>query len=168
MYKTFNPYYNPKKRPLPLKIVFNTDTVSELEQLQTNVKNELNKMSEFTVHELYSNVTTYNSIKFEKKHIEGIEGREVVVVTELDNTPIEPVMFYKSTGKSRGTGLENLWLLYGRIDDSGTYDMIIKPENELYKRIMNDKDKLLELKKWKRFINEQNVRISKKLFEMSV
>ena len=53
-------------------------------------------------------------------------------------------------------------------DQGGTTELTIGSINEVYKRIMNDKDKLLELKKWKRFITEQNVRISKKLFEKSV
>ena len=146
----------------PLKLII-TPEESEKYRIYDNIISRLKYMNREEVFYIYTNIGNY------KPKIVS----NVFVECDRFIIDVDGLKFYKSTGGSRGTGLEGIWLPYSYCyhDDWYNKDRVKKPEDEfLDDYLINKTDSTLiennknNLLRYKRFINEKNAIISKWLY----
>ena len=141
-------------------------TLSEAKKIYSDLgSNKINFTLEKEPAETISSNTIYNPI----------DKRDYVKVIEIDGKKLEkPLYFYKSTGTSRANPFDdppkNIWFPSGdKLFDINLFTNKLRI-NKLEDEYMEKPDKIIKeyesLLKFKRFVNENNAIISKRLREI--
>ena len=147
----------------------NINMSEEERKLDIDIQNAvtgLKNMGIKDVENIFSNISTIKPKIIEIYYDNDCE--RVILIAD-------GIKFYKSTGESRGTGLTNIWLPYERCGSDlikGKFrNKVIKQEDKYLNDFYINKNKsrliidnLHSLLLYKRFINEENARISKWLY----
>jgi hypothetical protein len=140
-------------------------------KISDDIKHSLNEMGEEHRNDIYSSIAS-SGIQLSNllySHIFTLQDRPIIFVYSIDidgaKTPIN-MAFYKSTGLSRGTGLEKTWLPTIGIDiisnsiikleEYYVYKYVISPNRISEITHPDNKQEVDDLLTYKRFINRNN------------
>jgi len=150
-----------------------TEEISIIQEKYNKIIEDLKHMNGIYVMELFG-VTDISNIKLLRVNKVGFMFEHYFIYIKSlmvgDEEVIVNQMFYKSSGKSRKSGLEDIWLPTTGINTAGFIEKLEDEHILYYETLKRNKDynkKYIneDLLLYKRFINKLNVLISKFLFE---